>query len=99
MSRHGEDLLLTLGLMARLDLAVAKGWYAAATRSSCPVSLRPGVCRARSLKIARGRHPLLSGDVVPISLDLGGDHTVMLITGPNAGGKTVALEDCGACWP
>ncbi len=94
VSRQGEDLLLTLDLMARLDLAVAKGRYAAATRSSCPLVSEPGA-EGRSLKIARGRHPLLSGDVVPISLDLGGDHTVMLITGPNAGGKTVALKTVG----
>ena len=94
VSRQGEDLLLTLDLMARLDLAVAKGRYAAATRSSCPVVSEPGP-EGNSLKIARGRHPLLSGDVVPISLELGGDHTVMLITGPNAGGKTVALKTVG----
>ena len=94
VSRQGEDLLLTLDLMARLDLAVAKGRYAAATRASCPVVSEPGA-EGRSLKIVRGRHPLLSGDVVPISLELGGDHTVMLITGPNAGGKTVALKTVG----
>ena len=94
VSRQGEDLLLTLDLMARLDLAVAKGRYAAATRASCPVVSEPGP-EGRALKIVRGRHPLLGGDVVPISPELGGDHTVMLITGPNAGGKTVALKTVG----
>ena len=94
VSRQGEGLLLTLHLMARLDLAVAKGRYAAATRAFCPAVSQPGP-EGRSLKIVRGRHPLLSGDVVPISLELGGAHTVMLVTGPNAGGKTVALKTAG----
>ena len=49
----------------------------------------------RSLRLSRARHPLLAGDVVPISLTLDSDRGVLLITGPNAGGKTVALKTVG----
>ena len=49
----------------------------------------------RSLRLSRARHPLLSGDVVPISLSLDSQRGVLLITGPNAGGKTVALKTVG----
>ncbi len=94
VGKAGQDLLLTLDLMARLDLDVAKGRYSAATQSSAP-SVFDGAVQTRRLKIIRGRHPLLSGSAVPISLELGGAQTVMLITGPNAGGKTVALKTVG----
>jgi len=45
--------------------------------------------------IVRGRHPLLRGEVVPISIEVGGDYAGVLITGPNTGGKTVALKTLG----
>ena len=101
-----EDLLLTLDIVARLDLDVAKARYSAALRASPPViqdaddggegedgeleSPRP-----RTLRLSRARHPLLTGDVVPISLSLNSEQGVVLITGPNAGGKTVALKTVG----
>ena len=49
----------------------------------------------RSLKLVRARHPLLTGAVVPVSIDLDREQQVMLITGPNAGGKTVTLKTVG----
>ena len=49
----------------------------------------------RRLRLSRARHPLLPGNVVPISLSLDSEHGVLLITGPNAGGKTVALKTVG----
>ena len=49
----------------------------------------------RHMRLSRARHPLLSGDVVPISLSLDSRRGVLLVTGPNAGGKTVALKTVG----
>jgi DNA mismatch repair protein MutS2 len=94
VGQAGQDLLLTLDLLARLDLAMARGRYSAATRSTAP-SVSDAAGQVRLLRIVRGRHPLLSGAAVPISLELGGERTVMLITGPNAGGKTVTLKTVG----
>jgi DNA mismatch repair protein MutS2 len=45
--------------------------------------------------IVRGRHPLLRGEVVPTTIEVGGDYAGVLITGPNTGGKTVALKTLG----
>ncbi len=49
----------------------------------------------RFLRLSQARHPLLAGEVVPISISLDSEHGVLLITGPNAGGKTVALKTVG----
>jgi len=90
----GEDLLLTLDLMARLDLDIAKARYAEAMNAVAPWVDDQGVAERR-LKLVRARHPLLTGAVVPVSVDLDRDTGVMLITGPNAGGKTVTLKTVG----
>jgi len=63
----------------------------------------PGITGSSEIKLVRARHPLLMlsqkergiGEVVPLDLSLDGDHTVMVITGPNAGGKTVAIKTVG----
>ena len=104
----GQDLLLLLDLLARLDLAMAKGRQSIALKAIEPSVSRPsdtpqsidaghssGAIAERRLALTAARHPLLAGDVVPISVSLGAAQTVMLITGPNAGGKTVALKTAG----
>ncbi len=106
----GYDLQLTLDQLARLDLAIAKGRYSADRRAIAPTIVSalsspssppsengaegPAVT-PRHLRLVGARHPLLTERVVPISLELGEDNGVMVITGPNAGGKTVALKTVG----
>ena len=65
----GEDLLLTLDLMARLDLDIAKARYSAATNAVAPWVADQEVAD-RHLRLVRARHPLLTGHVVPVSVDL-----------------------------
>ncbi len=107
VGQQGDDLLLALDLLARLDLAMAKGRYSADRRAIAPTLVpdnpapaaaatgEPEVKPRRQLRLTAARHPLLTERVVPISLELGGDNGVMVITGPNAGGKTVALKTVG----
>ncbi|MBP1925320.1 dsDNA-specific endonuclease/ATPase MutS2 [Sedimentibacter acidaminivorans] len=47
------------------------------------------------IKIINGRHPLLKGKVVPLNFSVGKDYRTLIITGPNAGGKTVVLKAVG----
>lgn len=59
----------------------------------------PHLSEGMDLRIVQGRHPLLARhvEVVPLDLELGGDggDRVLLISGPNAGGKTVAMKTAG----
>lgn len=90
----GEDLMLTLDQMARLDLDIAKARYSKQINAVAPWVSDQDVAE-RSLKLIRARHPLLTGNVVPVSIDLNRYQEVLLITGPNAGGKTVTLKTVG----
>ena len=47
------------------------------------------------IKIINGRHPLLKGKVVPLNFSIGKNYRTIIITGPNAGGKTVVLKAVG----
>ncbi len=82
-----QDTVLALG---ELDLAMAKARFGSAIRGILPAIGTEGI-----LNFELARHPLLTGEVVPISIRLGSDFRVLLVTGPNTGGKTVALKTVG----
>jgi DNA mismatch repair protein MutS2 len=86
----GDSLQITVNILARLDLAFAKGRYSLAIRGSEPLLTQSGV-----IDLHNARHPLLTGKVVPISLPLGKKFDTLVITGPNTGGKTVSLKTVG----
>ena len=69
-------------------------WYARAEFSIRNNCIRPED-RDRGIIIKKGRHLLLGSSAVPISLSFADDLSVLIITGPNAGGKTVTLKTCG----
>jgi DNA mismatch repair protein MutS2 len=76
--------------VGRIDFAVAKALLAAAMHAAPPVIRGDG-----ALRFMEARHPLLTGEVVPIDVWLGGEFTTLVITGPNTGGKTVTLRTIG----
>ena len=92
-----EAGLRTVAALASLDVISAKVRLGRKMKASLPP---PGEVDSwfkpdGPTIIVRGRHPLLRGDVVPSSLEVGGDYAGVLITGPNTGGKTVALKTTG----
>jgi DNA mismatch repair protein MutS2 len=96
VGEQAETLTASVEGLAQLDLARAAAGLAEHQRSTAPelVAL-PRPAGQVVLKLVNARHPLLSGRVVPISFDVGGDFDLLLITGPNTGGKTVALKTAG----
>ncbi len=83
--------------VADLDFAQAKGLLALEFRC-----VRPQISESLDLRIEEGRHILLEHSlresqvaVVPVSIELDTDHRILIISGPNAGGKTVVLKTVG----
>lgn len=78
-------------VLGYLDLLFAKGKYALATRSIIPLLNKEG-----DLFLEKARHPLIpSSSVVPINLEFKKRTSTLIISGANAGGKTVALKTLG----
>jgi len=85
-----------IALVAELDLALAKARYARKARATEPLLVNFGEERQTTvLRLVEARHPLLGENAVPLSLEIGRDFSSLVITGPNTGGKTVALKTIG----
>lgn len=101
VGRNETEIVQTVGVLAALDLVFAKARYAEAIDAVEPIleplvpseqKLHPGT----KLKLLSARHPLLDPDlVVPIDLVLDAETFALVLTGPNTGGKTVALKTAG----
>jgi len=101
VGREADGLIRAVNGLAAIDFALAKARLAAEMQAVPPrlwtadMAAREtaeGAHRSLRLDLIRARHPLLSGNVVPIDVTLGEEFRVLVITGPNTGGKTVALK-------
>ncbi len=101
---HAEDIVRTVEVLAYLDLVLAKAHLAEEMNAVEPVlvpfrdtsaqnghAVHPG----STIALKAARHPLLTGNVVPINVEYGESTWVLVVTGPNTGGKTVSLKTVG----
>ena len=86
-----EPIRADFQILAKLDFIFAKGALSRSYKGSMPVFNQNGY-----IEIKDGRHPLLDPKtVVPINIWLGKDFDLLIVTGPNTGGKTVSLKTVG----
>jgi DNA mismatch repair protein MutS2 len=90
VAANGEALAADLDSLARFDL-----WMCRARLAEELDAVRPTTASRPLVSLLSARHPGLQGDVVPIDVHLGDGYTALVITGPNTGGKTVALRTVG----
>ncbi|MBK8134885.1 MAG: endonuclease MutS2 [Chloroflexi bacterium] len=101
-----DKIVRTVEVLSHIDLVMAKAQYADAIKATEPtlVPFAPkrnaspkteGRHPGSTIELRGAKHPLLKGNVVPIDIEFDADTWVMVITGPNTGGKTVALKTVG----
>lgn len=96
VAAHADAIDGTVETLAQLDLAFAKAKYSAQLKAVEPILSAPAPDASPILQLKQARHPLLDPKtVVPISLELGSRFSILIITGPNTGGKTVTLKTVG----
>ena len=86
-----NDIQSTLRTIGHLDSIAARAIFAIERKG---VVLKPST--EKTLKLINARHPLIPDKkMVPINLEVGNKHRILIVTGPNTGGKTVTLKTIG----
>lgn len=91
IAEHENTLLENVNALTNLDVIFARAGLAQAWKATLPRINDEG-----RITLKKARHPLINEkEVVPIDVQLGGEYTMLMITGPNTGGKTVTLKTVG----
>lgn len=94
LAQYADEIKINLNILSEIDFIQAKARYAIETDSSKPV------IGNRFLNLIKAYHPGLlkskkRSEVIPLDLNIGEEYNTLVISGPNAGGKTVVLKTVG----
>lgn len=95
VGRHYQEMTWSLDTLADIDFIFAKAKYSIAINAT-----EPEINENKIISLKTVRHPLLLKvveEVIPNDVEIGRDFQIMVITGPNTGGKTVILKTVGLC--
>jgi len=98
VAAEADHIVWSVEALAELDAAFAKARYANAIDAEAPqlLAFDPALAPGTQIKLIHARHPLIDPEhVVPIDVILDDDTYMLIITGPNTGGKTVTLKTVG----
>jgi len=88
---YTDDLFSDIESIGMLDFIFAKAKY-----SNSIKGITPTINENKYVNLIKARHPLIDASlVVPITISIGQDYSLLIITGPNTGGKTVSLKTVG----
>ena len=88
---YTKEISLDVDLIGQLDFIFAKARYSNSIQGISPI-----INNEKIVNLINARHPLIDKtNVVPISINIGADFKLLIITGPNTGGKTVCLKTVG----
>ncbi|HHT94669.1 MAG TPA: endonuclease MutS2 [Clostridia bacterium] len=88
---YKDEILSNFNICCNLDVMFAKAAYAMSYSGTIP-----GINKNREIRLLNAKHPLIPEDiVVPIDFKIGKNFRILVITGPNTGGKTVTLKTVG----
>ncbi|QFG00363.1 endonuclease MutS2 [Psychrobacillus glaciei] len=85
-----RQININIELIGQYDMIFAKAKY-----SKRMGAMEPKLNNHGYIKLKNCKHPLLQGTIVPLDFEIGKDYRSLIITGPNAGGKTVVLKTIG----
>lgn len=91
LRRNDETLMTNCEILADIDFTFAKAALANSMKAVEPMVNEEGIT-----SLIEARHPLIDGgQVVPIDINIGDEYSMLLVTGPNTGGKTVSMKTLG----
>ena len=85
-----SEIKLNIEVIGEYDMVFAKAKY-----SQNINGITPKINDNGYINIVNGKHPLIKGNVVPLNFEIGNTYRSLVITGPNAGGKTISLKTVG----
>lgn len=85
-----HELGINIECISQYDMIFAKAKYSKSTHA-----IEPKINNYGYIKLIDSKHPLLEGSIIPLDFEIGENYRSLVITGPNAGGKTVVLKTIG----